>query len=104
MVMKLQNAFKIGVLGLGYVGLPLAIAFARKHKVVASDISKQRISQLVSGFDETGEVDPASLRATESLMFTCEIADIKNCNFYVVTVPTPIDECNEPDLSAVRAA
>ncbi|MGA0604998.1 nucleotide sugar dehydrogenase [Phenylobacterium sp. VNQ135] len=108
-VPMVQNPFvaapaKIAVIGLGYVGLPLAVAFARGHEVVAFDIDASRIAELSSGRDRTLEVPPEALAAAEQLTFSAEAADLKGCNVFVVTVPTPIDEHKRPDLTALKAA
>ena len=95
---------KIGVIGLGYVGLPIAIAFARKFDgVVGFDINPAKINSLRQGEDNTGEVEIADLRST-SLKFTNEVRDLEAVDFFVVAVPTPIDEANCPDLSALERA
>jgi UDP-N-acetyl-D-galactosamine dehydrogenase len=95
---------KIGVIGLGYVGLPVAIAFARKFSgVVGFDINPGKISALVQGEDHTGEVEIPELRAS-SLKFTHDIRELEKVDFFVVAVPTPIDEANCPDLKALEKA
>ncbi len=95
---------KITIIGLGYVGLPLAHAFSEKYEVVGFDINKPRIDELNSGFDRTLEL--TSEQVNESLKngmkFTMDIEDIKNSNVYIVTVPTPIDNNNEPDLTPME--
>lgn len=96
-----MNQNKIAVIGLGYVGLPLAHAFSEKFQVVGFDINKPRIDELNSGYDRTLEL--TSAQVTESLkngmLFTTDLDDVKGCNIYIVTVPTPIDDNNEPDLT-----
>lgn len=104
-----QNPFiaapaKIAVIGLGYVGLPLAVAFARDHDVVAFDIDAGRIAELKAGEDRTLEVPGEALRAARRLTFSADPAALKGCNVFVVTVPTPIDAHKRPDLSALKAA
>ena len=95
---------KIGVIGLGYVGLPVAIAFARKFKdVVGFDINCRKIDALTGGIDNTGEIDNADLRST-SLKFTSNVRDLENVDFFVVAVPTPINKANCPDLHAMIKA
>ena len=95
---------RIGVIGLGYVGLPVAIAFARKFKnVVGFDINPGKISGLAFGHDKTGEVDNSDLRST-SLKFTSDVSDLATVDFFVVAVPTPIDAANCPDLTAMIKA
>jgi UDP-N-acetyl-D-galactosamine dehydrogenase len=104
-----QNPFvsapaRIAVIGLGYVGLPLAVAFARSHEVVAFDIDGRRIAELSAGQDRTLEVAPEALAAAERLTFSAHPAALKGCNVFIVTVPTPIDDHKRPDLTALRAA
>lgn len=95
---------KIAVIGLGYVGLPVAVGFARKgFETIGFDIDKSRIEELCAGRDRTLEVDPADLKA-RTLTFTDDSNKIRTADFYIVTVPTPIDASNTPDLSALRAA
>lgn len=95
---------KIGVIGLGYVGLPVAIAFARKFSgVVGYDINPAKIIALAAGHDNTGEVADDELRDT-SLKFSSDVSDLENVDFFVVTVPTPIDAAHCPDLSAMICA
>lgn len=95
---------RIAVIGLGYVGLPVAVGFARHFAgVVALDIDESRIRELQAGFDRTLEVDPQALR-TAGLKISDDARDLSGCSFFIITVPTPIDENNKPDLSPVRAA
>lgn len=93
----------IGVVGLGYVGMPLALMLSKNIKVSGFDISADRVSELRRGMDRNCEIDKETLLDTACL-FTSELADIKDCNIYIITVPTPIDEHNKPDLGPVRAA
>lgn len=95
---------RIGVIGLGYVGLPLAVYMARHFPVVGFDIRAERIAELRDGKDRTHEVTEAEFSAAESLQFTDDPGDLKACNFKVVTVPTPIDKSRRPDLAALIAA
>ena len=91
---------KICLIGLGYVGLPLAVAFAEKFKVVGFDISQSRISELENGEDKTLEINNDLLSSVKhNIVYTSNIQDIKDCNIYIVTVPTPIDKTNRPDLT-----
>ena len=98
---------KIAIIGLGYVGLPLARLFATKYPVVGFDINQNRISELNSGLDSTLEIDEATLKnvlltstgSSNGLYCSCNIADISDCNYYIVTVPTPVDKNNRPDLN-----
>jgi len=93
----------ITVVGLGYVGMPLAIALAKYFPVKGFDINQKRVSELSEGWDSNREIGQAQLR-TSSCDFTDKVDDIKGSNIYIVTVPTPIDENNKPDLGAVSAA
>jgi UDP-N-acetyl-D-galactosamine dehydrogenase len=95
---------RIAVLGLGYVGLPLAVAFAAGHEVVGFDIDPERVGELAAGRDRTLEVSETELKAAGSLSFSADEADLAGCNVFVVTVPTPIDAHKRPDLSALMAA
>ncbi|WP_294071809.1 nucleotide sugar dehydrogenase [Sphingomonas sp.] len=94
---------KVGVVGLGYVGLPLAVAFSRKHEVVGYDISSRRVEALRDGFDWTGEVASEELKAGR-FRLTDEAADLASSEILIVTVPTPIDEANRPDFTALLTA
>ena len=97
--MNLKNK-RISIIGLGYVGLPLAVAFAEKFQVVGYDINESRIQDLKDGNDQTLEVDSILLESVKSnISYTSDIQDTKDCNIYIVTVPTPVDEANRPDLT-----
>jgi UDP-N-acetyl-D-galactosamine dehydrogenase len=99
-----KHARKIAVIGLGYVGLPVAVAFARSGApVVGFDVDEQRIRDLRSGVDVTREVDPAAL-AQPTLNYTSDPTLLRGADFFIVTVPTPIDDANRPDLGAMLAA
>lgn len=95
---------KLAILGLGYVGLPLAVEFAKVRPVIGFDIDLQRITSLKSGVDVTNEVSSQELAAVNNLIFTSCISDISFCDIFIVTVPTPIDEHNAPDFSYLIAA
>ncbi len=98
---------KIAVIGLGYVGLPLARLFATKFPTIGYDINQQRVNRLMEGIDDTLEVDNAILQeAIEKHNFICttDLDQIRDCNFYVVTVPTPVDKHNNPDLTPLYKA
>jgi UDP-N-acetyl-D-galactosamine dehydrogenase len=95
---------KIAVIGLGYVGLPLAVAFAAEHEVVGFDVKEGRLAELKAGEDSTLEVSSEELKAAKKLSFSSDIADLKTCNVFIVTVPTPIDAHKRPDLGALMAA
>jgi len=95
----MNNDKKIAIIGLGYVGLPLAIAFSKKFKVVGFDIDPSRIDELNKGHDSTLEVSDNFLSATkDNTNYSSNINDTKDCNVYIVAVPTPIDKANKPDL------
>lgn len=98
MLPTLQNAH-IAVIGLGYVGLPLAAEFGKKYKTVGFDINATRIEALKQGRDHTQEMSPEELAAAKLLQYTCDAAHLKDCNIYIVTVPTPIDAHKRPDLT-----
>lgn len=97
---KVLNS-KIAVLGLGYVGLPLACMFAGRYRVTGLDINATRVNNLNNGNDTNGDLADGTLSAALSngLKFTCSLDDIRDCNVYIVTVPTPVDSFNRPDLS-----
>jgi UDP-N-acetyl-D-glucosamine/UDP-N-acetyl-D-galactosamine dehydrogenase len=93
----------VAVIGLGYVGLPLAVGLARSHDVVGFDVSRARVTELAAGADRTGEVDAERLRAAR-IAFSADPAAIAGRDVHIITVPTPIDDANRPDLGAVMAA
>lgn len=95
---------KIAIVGLGYVGLPLALAFGRSLPVVGFDINTKRIAELRDGIDLTREATPEELRGAQNLTFSENVADISHCNVYIVTVPTPIDAFKRPDLRPLLSA
>lgn len=95
---------KIGVLGLGYVGLPLAVEFGKKIPTIGLDINQARVDELKSGRDSSLEVDPEELTTANLLEFTSDANELSECNFYIVTVPTPIDQHKQPDLSPLVGA
>lgn len=94
----------ICVIGLGYVGLPLAVEFAKGNNVIGFDINKGRIEELSKGLDSTLEVESESLKNAVNLTYTSDVCDISSCNVYIVTVPTPIDEFNNPNLNPLISA
>jgi UDP-N-acetyl-D-galactosamine dehydrogenase len=94
----------IGVIGLGYVGLPLAVEAGKKYRTLGFDINTGRISELTNGKDRTLEVSPEELKSSPQLSFSSDIQDLKACNFFIVTVPTPVDNAKQPDLGPIRAA
>lgn len=95
---------KIAIIGLGYVGLPLAVEFGKKVPVVGFDIHQKRIDELKSGQDHTLEVSKEELAQASQLSYSANLEDLKECNFFIVTVPTPIDEFKQPDLSPLVKA
>jgi UDP-N-acetyl-D-galactosamine dehydrogenase len=102
--MAMLNNIKIGMIGLGYVGLPLAVEFGRKYPTVGFDINQRRISELQSGNDHTLEVSTAELAEATHLTYSAAINDISDCTVYIVTVPTPINEHKQPDLTPLEKA
>ncbi len=94
----------IGVIGLGYVGLPLAVEFGKELKTLGFDINQQRIEELRVGKDRTLEVESEELTSAQQLSYSANPDDLKACNFYIVTVPTPIDEHKQPDLTPLVKA
>ena len=98
------SELKIAVIGLGYVGLPLAVEFGKKLPVVGFDIHQKRIQELQSGQDHTLEVSPEELKQATHLSYSANLDDLRSCNFFIVTVPTPVDEVNRPDLTPLRKA
>ena len=100
---SLEN-LKIGIIGLGYVGLPLAVEFGKKYQTIGFDINQSRIVGLNKGEDFTLECTSEELLDAQYLSYTSSLDEIKNCNFYIVTVPTPIDESNVPDLTPLKKA
>lgn len=99
-----SNNSKIAVIGLGYVGLPLAVEFGKKRDVVGFDINPKRIAELRVGRDHTLETTPEELKVASRLAFTSDIADLRDCGIFIVTVPTPIDNANCPDLTPLIKA
>lgn len=98
------NKLKIAVIGLGYVGLPLAVEFGKQHSVVGFDINASRIAALMAGTDHTLEVSNEELAVAIHLRYSSDIQTLKDCNFFIVTVPTPIDSSKQPDLTPLITA
>lgn len=98
-----EQPISVAVLGLGYVGLPLALALARQYSCWGVDIDQSRVTELSAGFDRTGEIEPETLNGS-SIRLATSLNQCTPCEFYVVTVPTPIDSANRPDLALVIAA
>lgn len=95
---------KIAIIGLGYVGLPLAVEFGKKRDVVGFDISSNRINELLKGSDSTLEIEDEELASAKHLKFTSSIDELNDCEIFIITVPTPIDQANRPDLGAIKSA
>lgn len=102
--MILLNEVKIGIIGLGYVGLPLAVEFGNKFPTIGFDLNENRIKKLRSGIDTTLEVNKSELEASKNLTFTSRPEEIKECNVYIVAVPTPIDASKRPNLQPLESA
>lgn len=102
--MEIRLEKKIAVIGLGYVGLPLAVEFGKKYHTLGFDINKQRIEELKNGIDRTLESNEVEIRAATKLKFTSELELLKDFNVFIVTVPTPIDKFNAPDLTPLLSA
>ena len=102
-----MKKIKIGVIGLGYVGLPLAIEFGKKYQTIGFDINQTRVSELLRGIDSTLEIEKEQLISTlknNLFVITCEEEKLKSCNFYIITVPTPTDKNNRPVLTPLMKA
>jgi len=95
---------KIGIIGLGYVGLPLAVEFGKMMNVIGFDIDQGRIDELTNGLDRTCEVEPEELKQATQLSFSSDLNDLKSVNLFIVTVPTPVDEFKKPDLRPLESA
>ena len=101
---QLKKTKTMAIIGLGYVGLPLAVEFGKKHPVIGFDVNEARISELKLGVDRTLEVDQGELGLAEYLCYTSNSTDLKSAQIFIVTVPTPIDGANRPDLSPLIKA
>jgi UDP-N-acetyl-D-galactosamine dehydrogenase len=99
-----QSQIKLAIVGLGYVGLPLAVEFGKKRNVVGFDINARRVAELQSGVDKTLEVESDELVAATHLRYTTAVDDLRQCNVFIVTVPTPIDQHKRPDLTPLIRA
>lgn len=95
---------KIAIIGLGYVGLPLAVEFGKKYSVLGFDINQSRVDELMNGFDRTQEMTKEDLKASQGLRFSMDKEALKACNIFIVTVPTPIDNYKKPDLKPLISA
>lgn len=102
-MLTLENT-KIAIIGLGYVGLPLAVEFGKKRSVLGFDINQSRISELNSNIDSTLECSPEELKEAKYLSYSCSLEDLRECSVYIVTVPTPINEHKQPDLTPLVKA
>lgn len=102
--MRKIDDIKIAVIGMGYVGLPLAVAFGMRRPVIGFDINETRIKELQGGFDRTQEVTGKELNNLQNLQFVSDPTSISECNFYIVTVPTPVDKYKQPDLRPIKDA
>src|SRR5271154_1974441 len=102
--MRSTSEFRLAVIGLGYVGLPLAVEFAKLRPVLGFDINEQRIAALRTGRDVTRELSSEELAQAKFLQFSTKPGDLAECNFYIVTVPTPVDDDKQPDLGPVLSA
>ncbi|HOO36810.1 MAG TPA: nucleotide sugar dehydrogenase [Deltaproteobacteria bacterium] len=94
----------IAIIGLGYVGLPLAVQFGKKYTTIGFDINTVRIDELREHRDRTREMSPEELKCAAHLSYTCNVDDLRDCNTYIITVPTPIDRYNRPDLTLLKKA
>lgn len=103
MYSSLEN-IKIGIIGLGYVGLPLAVEFGKKYPTVGFDINQQRIDELTKGIDRTKETEKEDIELSTQLTFTTQSEQLIDCNVYIITVPTPIDVFKKPDLRPLLSA
>jgi UDP-N-acetyl-D-galactosamine dehydrogenase len=99
-----RSSIRIALVGLGYVGLPLAVEFGRRHPTIGFDLNATRVDELKAGVDSTLEVDAHELAGAGGLRFTSQLEDIRDCQVYIVTVPTPIDAARRPDLGPLRKA
>jgi UDP-N-acetyl-D-glucosamine/UDP-N-acetyl-D-galactosamine dehydrogenase len=99
-----ESEISIAVIGLGYVGLPLAVEFSKKYPVIGYDVNNERIRELKKGYDRTGEVDSKTLENSKKLRLTNKKSLIKDVNVYIVTVPTPVDKNNRPNLKPLKSA
>ena len=99
-----KDKISITVIGLGYVGLPLAVEFSKKYPVIGYDLNKDRVQELQIGFDRTGEISSTELLSSKNLLLSSKKSIIKNSNIYIVTVPTPVDKNNTPNLKPLKSA
>ena len=102
-MISLEQA-KLGIIGPGYVGLPLAVEFGKRFATLGFDIDARRVADLKAGDDDTREAERAQLEQAVQLGFTDRATDLRDCNVYIVNVPTPLDRYKRPDLSLLEAA
>ena len=100
---NIENS-RVAIIGLGYVGLPLAVEFGKKFETIGFDINQLRVKELLNGSDSTMEITNEQLKDSTNLHFSTNIADIEKCNIFIVTVPTPIDRHKNPDLNPIIEA
>lgn len=100
----LNSNYKIAIIGLGYVGLPLAIEFGKKFEVIGFDINSLRVEQLKQGVDVTLEANKSEIESAKKISFTTDVNHLKSCNIFIVTVPTPINQFKSPDLKPLLSA
>ncbi len=94
-----EQPYQIAIIGLGYVGLPLAVAFGKNYKTIGYDININRIAEIKNGADHTRQLNKSQINSLKKLVFTTKKEDIANCNIYIITVPTPVDQFKAPDLT-----
>ena len=99
-----SKKIKISIIGLGYVGLPLAVEFGKQYKTIGFDVNKNRITSLNDAHDVTGELNQEQINNSENIVFTNEINDIQDSNIYIVTVPTPVDKYKKPNFKPLHMA
>ena len=99
--MQIKKETKVGIIGLGYVGLPLAVEFGKLFNVVGFDIDETRIAELNNCQDRTKELTDDEIRLADQCMFTSDEQNLIGCDFFIITVPTPLDNFNRPDLTAI---
>lgn len=102
--MNISIDTRIGIIGLGYVGLPLAVEFGKKYPTLGFDINQRRVRELKDGIETTLEVESTDLKAATNLNYSTDLDDLRSATVYIVTVPTPIDEHKQPDLTPLRKA
>ena len=100
----MKNNYEIGIIGLGYVGLPLAVEFGKKYSTIGYDVSSYRVQELINGIDITGETSKLKIKSSLQLSFSSNIDDLSKCNIFIIAVPTPINKKNIPDLKMLLSA